>query len=183
MKNNKFTPMKVYTDERAYNNAQAKAEQKLKVLWEAFEWCSQHINEDDINRQKFLEDMSKEFERLFVIKNKSIVNKALSYDKLLFLLDVNTDALVELENRYNSYESKVFVSEDSTDFLTKVDAKDYTIYTKNKDENDRLIVANNLINAIGMVERYSKVYPLTIQQATSSFLKFDIVANKYRMSN
>ena len=85
MKNNKFTPMKVYTDERAYNNAQAKAEQKLKVLWEAFEWCSQHINEDDINRQKFLEDMSKEFERLFVIKNKSIVNKALSYYKLLFL--------------------------------------------------------------------------------------------------
>ena len=178
----KFVPMKVYTDERAYKNAQKQADEKLKVLWEAFEWCATHIHENDINRQSLIENMSNEFERLFVKKNKSIVNKALSYDKLLFLLDVNTDKLVELQNKFNSYKIKVNVSEDNTDFECKVDAKDFTTYTKNKEENERLIVVNNLINALSLVERYSKVYPLTIQQATSQFVRFDITTNKYRMA-
>ena len=182
MKNKKFVPMIVYTDQRAYKNAQKQAEEKLKVLWSAFEWCGQHINEDDINRQSFLDDMAKEFERLFVKKNKSIVNKKLSYDKLLFLLDVNTDRLLELQNKFNRYEAEIYVTEDNTDFKCKVDSKDFTQYTKNQEENERLIVVNNLINALSLVERYAKVYPLTIQQATSQFVKFDITTNKYLMA-
>ena len=182
MKNKKFVPMKVYTDERAYNNAQKQAEEKLKILWEAFEWCATHTHEKHINRQSLIENMSKEFERLFVLKNEGIVNKALSYDKLLFLLDVNTDKLVELHNKFNSYEPKVFVSDDNTDFFTKVDAKDFTTYTKNKEENERLIVVNNLINALNMVGKYAKVYPLTIQQATSSFLLWDMRTQQYRVN-
>ena len=75
-------------------SVQKQAEEKLKILWEAFEWCATHTHEKHINRQSLIENMSKEFERLFVLKNEGIVNKALSYDKLLFLLDVNTDKLV-----------------------------------------------------------------------------------------
>lgn len=183
MKKKKFVPMIVYTDERAYKNAQKEAEEKINVLKDALEWCGQHINTDNIIRQSFLEDMSKEFERLFVKKNKSIVNKVLSYDKLLFLLDVNTDRLLELQNKFNSYvKNKVTVTEDNTDFKCQVDSKDFTKYTKSQEENERLIVVNNLINALSLVERYAKVYPLTIQQATSQFVRYDITTNKYRLA-
>ena len=181
MTSKKFVPMKVYTDERAYNNAQIQAKEKIEVLKSALEWCSKHINTDDINRGMFLIDMSIEFERLFTLKNKDIVNKVLSYDKLLFLLDVSTDKLVELQNKFNSYESKVVVTENGDDYKCKVDSKDYTTYTKDMEENKRLIVVNNLINALDMVSKYAKVYPLTIQQATSQFVRFDIVTEKYRM--
>ena len=181
MKSKKFVPMKIWTDDRAYKNAQNQAKEKIEVLKSALEWCSQHINSDDINREMFLVDMSIEFERLFTKKNKGIVNKELSYDKLLFLLDVNTDKLVELQNKFNSYESKIMVTENGDDFKCKVDSKDYTTYTKNPEENKRLIVTNNLVNALDMVEKYAKVYPLTIQQATSQFVRYDITSNKYRM--
>ena len=75
----------------------------------------------------------------------------------------------------------IYVEENGDDFKCKVDSKDYTTYTKNPEENKRLIVTNNLVNALDMVEKYAKVYPLTIQQATSQFVRYDITSNKYRM--
>ena len=64
----------------------------------------------------------------------------------------------------------------------KVEIEDYTIYTKNEAENRRLIVANNLINAIKMTGEYSKCFPLTVQQATSNFITFNVLTNEYSMN-
>ena len=85
MSKKKFTPMKVYTDTHAYRQAQDKAETKIKILNNAMVWCSEYINTDEIDREIFKDDFMAEFERLFIKKNKGIVNKELSIDKLLFL--------------------------------------------------------------------------------------------------
>lgn len=181
MSKKKFTPMKVYTDKQAYQNAQDKAEAKIKILWNAFEWCGQHINENEINREIFKDDFLAEFERLFIKKNKGIVNKELSIDKLLFLLDVDMTELVKFQNEYSRYEAVIEVTEDGIDYTCKIDAKDYSLYTKNVEENEKVITGNNLIHALELIGKYTKVYPVTIQQAVGGFLHYDMRENKYRV--
>ena len=95
MSKKKFTPMKVYTDKVAFRQAEQRAEQKINILNDAFNWCKDYIDTDEIDRGKFKYDFMAEFERLFIKKNKGIVNKELSIDKLMFLLDVDSSPLVE----------------------------------------------------------------------------------------
>ena len=181
MSKKKFTPMKVYTDTHAYRQAQDKAETKIKILNNAMVWCSEHINTDEIDREVFKDDFMAEFERLFIKKNKGIVNKELSIDKLMFLLDVNASPLVEFQNEYNRYEAVIEVAENGIDYTCRIDAKDYSLYTKNVEENERVISGNNLIHALELIGKYTKVYPVTVQQAVSGFLHYDMRDNKYRV--
>ena len=44
------------------------------------------------------------------------------------------------------------------------------VYTENEEQNDKLIKANNLIQALDLVSEYRKVYPLDICRGTSEFL-------------
>jgi len=112
--------MKVYTDTHAYRQAQDKAETKIKILNNAMVWCSEYINTDEIDREIFKDDFMAEFERLFIKKNKGIVNKELSIDKLLFLLDVDSTPLVGFQNEYNRYEAVIEVAENGIDYTCKL---------------------------------------------------------------
>ena len=181
MTKKKFTPMKVYTDKQAYKQAQDKAETKINILNDALNWCKQHIDTNEIDRAIFKEDFMAEFERLFIKRNKGIVNKELSVDKLMFLLDVDASPLVEFQNEYNRYDSIIEVTEDGIDYTCKIDAKDFTHYTKNVEENKKVISGNNLILALELIGKYTKVYPVTIQQGVSGFLHYDMRDNKYRV--
>jgi len=173
--------MKVYTDTQAYRQAQDKAQTKIKILNNAMVWCSEYINTDEIDREVFKDDFMAEFERLFIKKNKGIVNKELSIDKLLFLLDVDSTPLVGFQNEYNRYEAVIEVAENGIDYTCRIDAKDYSLYTKNVEENEKVITGNNLIHALELVGKYTKVFPVTIQQAVGGFLHFDMRENKYRV--
>ena len=181
MSKKKFTPMKVYTDTHAYRQAQDKAETKIKILNNAMVWCSEYINTDEIDREIFKDDFMAEFERLFIKKNKGIVNKELSIDKLLFLLDVDSTPLVGFQNEYNRYEAVIEVAENGIDYTCKIDAKDYSLYTKNVEENEKVITGNNLIHALELISKYTKGDPFTVQQAVSGFLHYDMRDNKYRV--
>ena len=71
----------------------------------------------------------------------------------------------------------VYVEED--DFVCGVSLEEFTRYTQNEEENQRLIICNNLIDAIDKVEKYNKVYAGDIIRGTSNFLKFDFRKNVY----
>lgn len=99
----------------------------------------------------------------------------------MFLLDVNASPLVEFQNEYNRYEAVIEVAENGIDYTCRIDAKDYSLYTKNVEENERVISGNNLIHALELIGKYTKVYPVTIQQGVSGFLHYDMRDNKYRV--
>ena len=88
MTKKKFTPMKVYTDKVAFRQAEQRAEQKINILNDAFNWCKDYIDTDEIDRGKFKYDFMAEFERLFIKKNKgklSPSNQLEAYLELIFL--------------------------------------------------------------------------------------------------
>ena len=64
----------------------------------------------------------------------------------------------------------------------EIDIEDFTTYTKNENENDMLEAASELMAALKKVDRFSKVYPLTITQGVSNFLLFDMKQNQYRIN-
>ena len=182
-KSKKFVPMKVYVNERAYNLAKKKAEDKLKILSGAFSWCSNHINTDAIDRSLFLNDMVAEFRRCLQKEKGSVMNAKLSDEKLMFLLDIQDSQLKNYEIEYRSIiEAEVKVADNGDDWYSKVDIEDYTRYTTSNEENEKIIRGNNLVKALDLVAKYAKVYPLGIQQAISSFLIYDMGSQTYRVN-
>ena len=181
MKNKKFTKMKVSVDTKRYNHAILKAEAKVENFNNALTWVYTHIDEENIDIKEFNIDMQEQFKIAFLKKNQGLVNKNIAYEKLLFLLDVDISPLSKFSIAHNSNDMIIEYLDNET-VKCKVEIEDYTIYTKNEAENRRLIVANNLINAIKMTGEYSKCFPLTVQQATSNFITFNVLTNEYSMN-
>lgn len=171
-----FVPMKVWFDETTYDQSIKEAESRIKVVQVALEWSKKHINVEAIDKKKFLVDMVEEFNRNLAEENKDKFNIELKIEKLHYLLDVHISELIAIQKQYERFEANIYVDKD--DFVSGVSQEDYTRYTQNEEENDKVIRANNLINAIEMVSKYSKTYPADICRGTSNFVSFDFRRNK-----
>ena len=172
-----FVPMKVYFDRIEYKKAQKDCEAKLNVINNALEWSKQFINIEGIDKKKFLIDMVEEFNRILLEQNKDKINIVLKIDKLHYLLDVKILELQNIQQEYEHFQAKVYVDDEV--FVSGVSEEDYTRYTKDQEENDRVIKANNLIQALDLVSTYVKIYPADIVRGTSNFLQYDFRVNKY----
>ena len=176
----KFTPKKIEVNQVAYTKAVKDAEEKLNNFKEALDWVySNNVNE--VDDMAFNNDMLTEYKRCFMLQNSNVVKLDISYDKLLDLLDVNLQILKEFQYKHDDNKSEL-VQIDKETVATKIDINDYTIWTRNESENERLDVANELINVLDKVGSFSKVYPLTITQGISNFLLFDTAKHQYKVN-
>ena len=131
--------------------------------------------------------MMLEFERVFMLQNSKLIKLDVSFEKLLNLLDVDINMLKEFQYKHhdNSHITAFFLNRDGEPEDTlkvRVEIEDFTTYTKNQTENDMLKAGDDLIAALKEVERFSKVYPMTITQGISNFLLFDMSKNQYRIN-
>ena len=177
MKKKAFVKMKIWEDETSYNKAIQQAEDKINIVKKALEWCGKHIDIDKIDKKKFLADMVAEFNRQVVLQKGDIVKQKIAVEKLHFLLDMHITELRAIQNECERINVNVYVEGD--DFVCGVSLEEFTRYTQNEEENQRLIICNNLIDAIDKVEKYNKVYAGDIIRGTSNFLKFDFRKNVY----
>ena len=185
---NDFTPVKLDVNYDAYNKTVKDGEDFLKNFNAALSWVySNHVDADTLSVREFSLDMMLEFERVFMLQNSKLIKLDVSFEKLLNLLDVDINMLKEFQYKHseNIGIQAFFTNRDGeTDDTLKVriDIEDFTTYTKNQTENDMLKAADNLMVALKEVERFAKVYPLTITQGVSSFLLFDMKKNQYRVN-
>ena len=183
-----FTPVKLHVDYERYNKITKDGEDFLKNFNAALSWVySNHVDADTLSVREFSLDMMLEFERVFMLQNSKLIKLDVSFEKLLNLLDVDINMLKEFQYKHseNIGIQAFFTNRDGeTDDTLKVriDIEDFTTYTKNQTENDMLKAADNLMVALKEVERFAKVYPLTITQGVSSFLLFDMKKNQYRVN-
>ena len=177
MKKKAFVKMKVWADETSYNKAVEQAEDKINIVKKGLEWCGKHIDIDKIDKKNFLADMVAEFNRQVVLQKGDIVKQKIAVEKLHFLLDIHITELRAIREQCDRINVNVYVEED--DFVCGVSLEEFTRYTQNEEENQRLIICNNLIDAIDKVEKYNKVYAGDIIRGTSNFLKFDFRKNVY----
>jgi len=183
-----FTPVKLDVNYDAYNKTIKDGEDFIKNFNDALSWVyDNHVKTDTLSVKDFSNDMMLEFERVFMLQNSKLIKLDVSFEKLLNLLDVDINMLKEFQYKHseNIGIQAFFTNRDGeTDDTLKVriDIEDFTTYTKNQTENDMLKAADNLMVALKEVERFAKVYPLTITQGISSFLLFDMKKNQYRVN-
>lgn len=176
----KFVPMKVKLNVETLQLDKKNAESKLKYLGEGLKWCSKHIDINKLDRKQFLFDMEKAFEEQVIQQHGDIVKKEIAVDKLYFLLDISIVGLRQIQNKADNLRIKVGVKDN--DYFTQVIEEDYWIMTRNEEQNEMLIRANNLIQALEMVGKYRKVFPTDVCRATSNFLNYDYRRNNYFMN-
>ena len=178
----KFTPKKIEVNHVAYTKAVKDAEEKINNFKEALDWVySNNVSEANLDDMAFNEDMLTEYKRCFMLQNSNVVKLDISFEKLLDLLDVDLQVLKEFQYKHDDNKSEL-VQIDNETVATKIDINDYTIWTRNEDENKRLEVANELIDVLDKVGSFSKVYPLTITQGISNFLLFDTAKHQYKVN-
>ena len=183
-----FEPIVLDVNYDAYHKTIKDGEQYLKNFNDALSWVyDNHVKTDTLSVKDFSNDMMLEFERVFMLQNSKLIKLDVSFEKLLNLLDVNIDTLKEFQYKHseNIGIQAFFVNRDGEPDDTlkvKIDIEDFTTYTKNQTENDMLKAADNLMVALKEVERFAKVYPLTITQGVSNFLLFDMKKSKYRIN-
>ena len=180
MKKEKFIPMKIRFEERAYSEAKQKAGTKIITIEKAFEWCGKHIDNSKIDKNKFVLDMTKEFSKCLKEQKGHAVKIDISIEKLMFLLDVDVSYISQLKDLFSKMNE--FVEVKDGEFISHVDKEQFQVWTKDQLENDKLIAGNNLIKAIDLVRTYRTVYPLGIQQATSGFLKAHMGSQAYTVA-
>tara|TARA_B100000767_G_scaffold5231_1_gene4954 strand:+ start:336 stop:893 length:558 start_codon:yes stop_codon:yes gene_type:complete len=176
----KFTPKKIEVNQIAYTKAVKDAEEKLNNFKEALDWVYSN-NVSEVDDMAFNNDMLTEYKRCFMLQNSNVVKLDISFEKLLDLLDVNLQILKEFQYKHDDNKSEL-IQIDKETVATKIDINDYTIWTRNESENERLDVANELINVLDKVGSFSKVYPLTITQGISNFLLFDTAKHQYKVN-
>ena len=176
----KFTPKKIEVNQVAYTKAVKDAEEKLNNFKEALDWVYSN-NVSEVDDMAFNNDMLTEYKRCFMLQNSNVVKLDISFEKLLDLLDVNLQILKEFQYKHDDNKSEL-IQIDKETVATKIDINDYTIWTRNESENERLDVANELINVLDKVGSFSKVYPLTITQGISNFLLFDTAKHQYKVN-
>ena len=178
-----FTPIKLDVNYAAYNKAVKQGEAKINNFIEALVWCyKNYVDEKDFNDTAFNEDMMLEFKEAFLKKNSKLVRLDIGYEKLIDLLDVNLDTLKEFQYTHDENPIEIKVLPNGDVAKVEINIEDYTTYTKNENENDMLEAASDLMAALKKVDRFSKVYPLTITQGISNFLLFDMKQNQYRIN-
>tara|TARA_R100000935_G_scaffold55782_1_gene86213 strand:+ start:2775 stop:3332 length:558 start_codon:yes stop_codon:yes gene_type:complete len=179
MKKDKFVKMKTSFDMATYNQSLVEAKRKLSIVNEAYEWCNNHIDNSKMNKNEFVFDMTKEFSRCLKEQKGDAVKIEISVEKLMFLLDIEISMLGALKSEFSSIKLELKVVDDL--FNCEVIKEDYQSYTTSQEQNDKLIAGNNLVKALEMVSKYTKVYPLNIQQGTSGFLQFQLSKNSYNV--
>ncbi len=170
-----YKSMLVFTDELGYKEAVRKSENKIKIFNTALGVASHHIAV--VDTQKFADSFTTYFKQEFYKKHKGKIELEVSVEKILNLLDVNLNPLYDLERQYKS--NTADVKWEGNKPVPDVDKRPFERWTKSAQENEKVKAGRKLIDAIEEVSKHSKVYPMTIQNAVSGLLSFNMRTNSY----
>ena len=170
----KYKPMLISFDEDAYNKAIQRGNQKITILNQAIQWAEKHIVINDL--VMFANSFTKYFSEEYYESNRHKIQLDVKIDKLLELVGINLFELRDLEDKFNSMND---ILDYNGEVTPVVDKSLYESWTKSSVENDKLRAGRKLIEVIRSCESFTKIYPMTIQQATSNLLSYDIRKNSY----
>ena len=177
----KYKPMLVHFDETSYNSALAKAEQKNKYFNEAIQWIQQYdMNPKGEQIKEFHESFSNYFRTKIAEKHKDSIGITLSAEKILDLLDIKIADLIRLEKLYKEIDIPCeFNTTGDETIQYPVDEKQFQIFTKSSEQNQKLRDFRNFIDALEKLSEHCHVYPHQIQIGTSGFVRYDMRSSTY----
>ena len=175
-----FKKEAIFFDQLSYSRAINDTNFKLCVLEDAFKWVSNHINPDSINKKKFMDDMSSEFLRVLKEENSKKIQLDINIYKLANLLDIPISKLNDFQRRYDEINRNIKLI--GGIWKAVIRKEDYTSYTKNDVENEKLKIALELKEVIKKVEKYRQLRPAFVVNGFSSFIRYDLRDQQYYLN-
>ena len=180
METKEFRKEAIFFDEVAYTRAINDTNFKLCILEDAFKWVGNHINPGSINKKKFMDDMSSEFLRVLKEENGSKIQLDINIYKLANLLDIPISKLSDFQRRYDEINRDIKLI--GGIWKVVIRKEDYTTYTKNDVENEKLKIALELKEIIKKVEKYRQLLPAFVVNGFSSFIRYDLRDQQYYLN-
>ena len=174
-----FKKKVITIDEEGLKRAEAIAEEKITLLQSAMKEAEKHIYIDDF--KAFSKDFIAYTTEKIKAKNEALADLNLSDDKILNLLEIDLNALYELQVQFEENTTKLYIDDEGSPY-TKVNKEPYIIYTKNEEENKRLEAFQYLIVSLEEIAKHTHVYKVEVARLTSNAVVFDIRLNKFRIN-
>ena len=189
MENKEFKPILLFCDNSGYNRACKEAEDKLLAIDKCLVWCVNngvHIKSKDL-MSSFLDNPLQTFKDEWYRINSKKIELNVNIEKLLELCEIDIRDLGVLREGVRRYNAEIGIANDRKTklfkYVAKVNKEDYSHYTKNESENERVIKLQKFINALEDVGDFTKVYPANIQQGLNNVVHYDISQSKYVINN
>ena len=170
-----YKPMLAYIDEEGYSASLRQVQGKISIFKKALGVASHHIAVEDT--VQFADSFTKYFKREFFKKHKDKIQLDISVEKLLNLMDVNLSPLYDLEVKFQEINAELKWEYNKP--VPYVDKKPFERWTTSAEENEKVKAGRKLLDAIEEISKYSKVYPMTVQNAVSGLVSFNIRTNSY----
>tara|TARA_R100000426_G_scaffold84173_1_gene63193 strand:+ start:770 stop:1351 length:582 start_codon:yes stop_codon:yes gene_type:complete len=185
MENKEFKPIKLSFNQYEYERACKDAELKLLALDHMLVWSANngvYIKSKDLMKN-FLYSPIPTFKSEWYRINSSKIELKVNQDKLLELCEVDIKELEALDEKVRKYDALITIVDDKKSKLFKyassVSKEDFTIYTKDEKQNDKVVKLKKYLEALGEVAEITNVYPANICSGLSNIITYDVRDNKY----
>ena len=175
-----FKRQPIFFDEVAYAREINDSNFKLCILNDAFKWIANYVNTESINKKKFMDDMTTEFLRVLKEENGKKIQLEINIYKLASLLDIPISKLNDFQRQYEEINKEIKLIGGIWKVIVK--KEDFTSYTKNDVENEKLKIALELRDVIKKVEKFRQLRPAFVVNGFSSFLRFDMRDQQYYLN-
>ena len=180
-----FKPLLVWYDETGHMLAEEQAQLKLSILDDASVWIHNQLDLDDakIHPKRLHLNMVECFKDLILHQFKDVNQLGLSASKLIEAKEIPLYQLAEIQKEYESVELTTDVTFPDNIPTIEILKKDFEVWTLNEKQNQKVILANQLIKSLNDLESIGvKIYPANIMQATSGFISYDMALNEYMLN-
>ena len=166
-----FKKKVINTSIEAIQEAEKRAKKKISILNSAVAEAGKHIEVTYL--KKFSEDFMTYTTEKIMSENKGLKDLNLSIEKVLNLLEIDLKNLYELQLLFEENEAKILFDKNGKPFY-KIDKNDYTLFTKNEEENKKVDAIHKFIDAIEELEKHVHIYKGGITPLTSNLLRYDL---------
>ena len=163
----KFTPKLVYFDKVSYDKECKVAESKLNLLEDARQNALKIVK--NVELFEFEKDFISYVEKQAIKEATHLHKLKLSDDKLIYLLELDTSDLKDLQIQYEQIAINVNWI-DKTPSIT-VDKEKYSRWTKSEFDNEKLQAIQDFIQSVKEIRKYSRITIGNLPQVTSNLVK------------
>ena len=177
-----FKRLPIYFDSRHYYRDKKEANWQMVHLNQALDWCGKYVNTSEFNMVRFKSDPMSEFLMHLKEENQDKIQLDISAHKIADLLEIDISPLsdcIQQIKEFERFSKYVLWNDKKKEWEVKLPQENYTRFTENEDDNEKLSVIEELNNVLEKIGKWKHVYPLNIMQCTSSFVEYNNDLEKF----
>lgn len=177
-----FKRLPIWFDERQYKRDLTDANWQMVHLNSALTWSGKYVNTSSFDMVRFQADPVSEFLLHLKEENQDKIQLDLSAHKIADLLEIDMSPIVRDVQQIKKYKSQlqfIYWNNNKKEFQCKLPKENYTKFSRNEEDNEKMLVIQELNDVLGKIAKWKHIYPLNIMQGTSNFVQYNNDTERY----